>query len=119
MAVVKIGLLACVAGMIIAGSLLAEEPIKVTKDEALKAVTTKIDPEYSAVAKQLKLEGDVKIDVVINEAGAVEEVTSESGNPVLFNCVKEAVKRWKFSPFKSDGKPAKATTMLSFTFKVH
>jgi len=96
----------------------ADEPMHVTKDEALKAATARSDPEYSVVAKQLKLEGEVKVEVIINEEGGVEDVTSVSGNPVLFQCVKTAVKRWKFAPFKQDGKPAKAAAPLTFAFKL-
>jgi TonB family protein len=95
---------------------LAEDRMRVATDDAMHAATTKVAPTYSPVARQLKLEGDVKVDVSIGEDGGVQEVSSVAGNPVLFQCVKDAVKRWKFSPFKSDGKPAKAIATLSFAF---
>jgi|SRR5579871_233725 len=97
---------------------LADDPIHISKEEALRAATNRTDPEYSIVAKQLKLEGEVKVEVSINEEGVVDDVTSVSGNPVLFQCVKTAVKHWKFAPFKADGKPAKALAALSFAFKM-
>ncbi|HJT87781.1 MAG TPA: energy transducer TonB [Bryobacteraceae bacterium] len=104
---------------VIAAPAAAGDSIHVSRQEAVKAATTRVEPEYSTVARQLKLEGEVKVDVVINEEGAVDEITPISGNPVLAQCVKEALKRWKFTPFKVDGKSVKATAPFSFTFKMN
>ena len=93
-----------------------DAPVSVTREDALRAVTSKVPPDYSNIAKQLKLHGVVEVEVLINEDGAVDTVTLGTGNPVLFNCAKEAVKKWKFTPFKADGKPTKAKTSLSFNF---
>lgn len=93
-------------------------PKKLTRAEALAAVASKTSPEYPAVARQLKLEGTVEIEAVISEQGTVEEVRVVSGNPVLTKSAAEAVKKWKFTPVTSGGKPVKAVAPLGISFKL-
>ena len=96
----------------------AQEPKKVTKIEGLNAATPKVQPEYPAMAKQLKIEGAVELEAVVAESGAVEKVNIVSGNPVLTRPAVDAVKRWKFAPFTADGKVVKALVPISLSFKM-
>ena len=95
-----------------------DSPKKVSKTEGLNAVTTKIAPEYPAIAKQLKIEGAVELEAVVTEGGTVEKVNIVSGNPVLTRPAMDAVKRWKFAPFVVDGKAVKALVPVALTFKM-
>jgi TonB family protein len=81
--------------------LLAEDAKKIPTDEAMSALVTKVNPEYPALARQLKLSGQVEVLANIDEDGSVGDVTTVSGNPVLAKAVVDAVKKWKFKPFKS------------------
>src|SRR3954454_16618830 len=88
-----------------AGVCLAQdEPKKVTRTEGLNAATTKVQPDYPAMARQLKIEGTVELEALVGESGAVEKVNIISDNPVLTRPAAEAVKKWKFAPFTADGK---------------
>ena len=58
-------------------------PKKVTKNEGLNAVTSKVSPDYPPIARQLKIVGDVELEVLVAETGTVEKVNIVSGNPVL------------------------------------
>jgi protein TonB len=91
---------------------------KVTVAEAMAAATSKVNPDYPILAKQLKIEGTVELEALVSETGAVEQVKIVSGNPVLTKPAAEALKRWKFSPFSDGGKPCKAMAPVSFTFKM-
>src|SRR5450432_4270291 len=102
-----LGLLA-LAALFLSTGLAQDAPKKVSKAEGLNSVTTKVSPEYPAIAKQLKIEGAVELEALVTESGTVEKVTIVSGNPVLTRPASDAVKRWKFAPFTSDGKPVKA-----------
>jgi TonB family protein len=95
---------------------LAADMKRVPPDEAMKAVTSMIKPEYNIIAKQLKLAGSVHLDVVIAEDGTVEDVTVVSGNPVLAKLATDAMKRWRFTPFKSDGKAIKVVSEIAIKF---
>jgi TonB family protein len=95
-----------------------DEPMKVSRAEAISAATTKPSPAYPVIAKQLKVEGEVTVDVVIGEEGKVESAKAASGNPILTKAAVDTVKEWKFTPFKNGGKAVKAQTVLSFSFKM-
>jgi protein TonB len=95
-----------------------DEPMKVTRSEAMSAATSKPPPSYPPIAKQLKVEGEVQVQVVIGEEGKVEGATAVSGNPILTKAAVDTVKDWKFTPFKNNGKNVKAQTVLSFVFKM-
>ncbi len=101
-----------------ASALFAQAPLKkVTRAEALNAVTSKSQPEYPPMARQLKIEGSVEVDAVVTETGTVEEVNIVSGNPILTKPAAEAVKKWKFAPFLQDGKPVRASAPIVIVFK--
>jgi protein TonB len=91
-------------------------PKKISMNEAVSAATTKVAPEYPALAKQLKISGAVELSVVIGENGSVESVSPVSGNPVLTKPAAEAVKKWKFKPFVEGGSPVKAEAAMKFNF---
>ena len=91
-------------------------PLKVPRAQAISAATNKVQPEYPAMARQLRIQGVVELEVVVAESGVVENVTIVSGNPVLTKASAEAAKKWKFKPFESGGKPTKAQASISFTF---
>ena len=95
-----------------------DAPKKVSKSEGMSAVTTKVAPEYPAMAKQLKIEGAVELEAVVTETGVVEKVNILSGNPMLTRPAAEAIKKWKFAPFTSDGKVVKAIVPVGLNFKM-
>jgi len=95
-----------------------DAPKKVTKAEGISAITTKVAPEFPPIAKQLKIYGEVELEAIVTESGAVEKVNIISGNPVLTRPAADALKKWKFAPFTTDGKAVKAAVQVSLTFKM-
>jgi len=85
--------------------------------EAMAAALTKPQPEYSPIAKQLKLEGAVTLNAYVTEEGTVDHVEPVSGNPVLVRSAEEALKHWKFAKQSEDGKPVKFVASVTFNFK--
>jgi TonB family protein len=95
-----------------------DAPKRVSKADGLNAVTSKVSPEYPPMARQLKIEGAVELEALVTENGTVEKVNIVSGNPVLTRPASDAVKKWKFAPFTSEGKPTKALVPVSMSFKM-
>jgi protein TonB len=106
------------AALFLGVGLAQDAPKKVTKSEGLNAATTRVPPEYPPIAKQLKIEGAVELEVLVTESGTVEKVNIVSGNPVLTRPASDAVKKWKFAPFTTDGKAVKALVPVSLSFKM-
>jgi protein TonB len=95
-----------------------DAPKKITKAEALSNLAAKVQPEYPAVARQLKIQGTVELMVLVAENGSVKKVDIVSGNPVLTAVAAMTVKTWKFKPFTEDGKPIEVMAPVSLDFKL-
>jgi protein TonB len=95
-----------------------DPPKKVPQAEALAAVVTKVAPDYPVIARQLKIQGIVELEAIVTETGVVEKVNIISGNPVLTKPAAEALKKWKFNPFQTDGKPVRAVAQVGLSFKL-
>ncbi|HET8550775.1 MAG TPA: energy transducer TonB [Bryobacteraceae bacterium] len=91
--------------------------LRVPMGEALKAAIVKPNPEYSPVARQMKVAGKVEIEATVAPTGEVEAVRAVSGNPLLTSSAIAAVKKWKFTPFTENGAAVKAVISLNFDFK--
>jgi TonB family protein len=109
---------AAILVMFLSFGLFASAEIRVATDDAMKAATKKIQPDYPPIAKQLKVAGHVQVEVTIDADGNVEAVKIVSGNAMLTQSVISAVKKWKFTPFTEDGAPTKAVASLEFDFKI-
>jgi protein TonB len=92
--------------------------LKVSVEEALKAATSRVQPVYPAIAKQLRLEGEVEVEAHITTDGSVESVRPVTGNVLLSEAAVAAAKNWKFAPFMSEGKAVKVVVSLIFKFKM-
>jgi protein TonB len=104
----------CAAMLLTAG---AYGEIRVGSAEAVKAATSKPQPVYSPVARQMKVAGRVEVEAMVDESGKVESVKAVNGNPLLTQSAVSAVQKWKFTPFTADGKPTKAIATISFEFR--
>ncbi len=104
----------CIA-LALAPALFAE--VRVTTAEAVKSALTKPTPEYSTVARQMKVVGKVEVEATVGTDGSVETVKVLTGNPLLTGSTVNAVKKWKFTPFTENGEPSRAIATLTFDFK--
>jgi protein TonB len=99
------------------GGLLADELlVRIPEADMKKAAITRVNPEYPALARQLRLSGRAEVEVYVTPEGDVDKVQPVSGNPVFTSSAVTAMKKWKFTPFKADGKPARAVGTLAFDF---
>jgi periplasmic protein TonB len=64
----------------------------------------------------MNLSGKVLVDITVASDGSVEKVDVVSGNPILAGAAVTAGKRWKFNPFKVDGKATEAVVRVAFDF---
>ena len=66
---------------------------------------TATPPQYPAIAKQNRIQGDVTIEMDIDPNGNVSEAKVISGPPFLQAAAKEAVRRWKYEPATLNDNP--------------
>jgi len=73
-------------------------------------------PVYPATAKQAGASGPVIVRVVIDEEGNVVSAKAISGHTLLRPAAEAAAMQSKFTPFVSEGKPAKASGLILYNF---
>jgi TonB family protein len=83
----------------------------VSAQEARKVISHP-EPAYPDMAKELRLTGTVKIEVVIGTDGQIKNTKVLGGNPVFAEAAMEALKKWKYAPANME-----TTTTLVFNFR--
>lgn len=68
-------------------------------------------PVYPETARQFRLTGVVKVQIVIAPDGQIKDVKVLGGHPVLANAVQDTLKNWKYAPASSE-----TTATLVFNF---
>lgn len=82
-------------------------------------VVTRVNPEYTAEARQAKVVGTVELIVTIRTDGSVQVESVKSGLGYgLDDKAREAVEKWKFTPGQKDGVPVPTTVVINVNFSL-
>ncbi len=89
----------------------------VAADVMEKLVTHRVDPEYPEAARPGKLQGVIVLDVVVGRDGSVADVHALNGPEVLARAAMDALRWWRFEPYRVDGQPVVVETTVAVEFK--
>lgn len=79
----------------------------------------KVEPSYSEEAREVGLQGTVRLAVEIWEDGLAHNIrVLRSLGLGLDEKAVEAVRQWKFSPGRKDGNPVKVAAQIHVTFRI-
>ncbi len=78
----------------------------------------KVQPPYPAIARSIRAQGPVQIQVTISEDGQIIEAVVLSGHPALREVSLQAARQWLFRPTILNGLPVKVTGVITFNFKL-
>ena len=92
------------------------KPVQVSEAVMRGFRTVKIVPTYPPMALSQRIEGEVRLKMLINTSGDVEKLDLISGHPIFVAAVIEAVKQWKYKPYLLNGEPAEVDTLISVRF---
>ena len=81
------------------------------------SVTTVL-PRYPLLAKNQHLEGDVRVDAVIDVNGRVTATKAVSGPVLLQQAAVDALRQWKYRPATLNGKPVPMHLSVTIRFSV-
>ena len=61
-----------------------------------RKATAKVPPKYPALARQLKLSGKVRVEVIVSPDGRVKATRILGGNPLLADAALDAIRMWRY-----------------------
>lgn len=73
-------------------------------------------PPYPQLAKQIRLQGMVTVQVLIDESGKVLSAKALSGHPMLVPDSQKAAMQARFSPTTINGQPVKVSGVITYNF---
>ena len=76
-------------------------------------------PVYPELAKTARIEGMVRLAVLIGRDGAVERIRLISGHPLLVKAAMDAVKQWRYTPSYRFGRPMQVMTTVDVHFTLN
>lgn len=88
-----------------------------SKLEPLRLISS-LRPNYPALARQARTQGEVLIHAHVDETGKVAQMRILSGPPSLRQAALDALSQWKYAPAKLNGKPVAMDTVVSIKFQL-
>jgi TonB family protein len=82
-----------------------------------KLLVHRVEPVYPAQARKEGLEGTIALDIVVGRDGAVLRMHALNGPDVLARAAMDALRWWKFEPYRINGEPAVVETTVAVEFK--
>jgi TonB family protein len=77
------------------------------------SLVDRVEPEYRAPAKLMRLSGVVPLRAVIGTDGAIRNLEVVSGNLILAKAAVNAVRQWRYRPTLLDGLPVEVRTEIT------
>jgi TonB family protein len=79
----------------------------------------KVAPEYPKKAREKRVEGVVRLRVVVGKDGTLHGFTVVTGDPLLTEAAIKAVRHWRYTPTLLDGQPVEVSTTIDVTFQLN
>ncbi len=81
-------------------------------------VTRPVQPSYPLLAKQMKVQGAVVLQALIDKTGHIEDLHVVSGPTILAAAAREAVKQWHFKPYYQAGQAVETEARITVNFTI-
>jgi protein TonB len=81
-------------------------------------VSRPVDPTYPMLAKQMKVQGAVVLQVLIGKQGNIQNLQVLSGPAILSTAAREAVLQWRFKPYYVSGQPVETEARVTVNFTI-
>jgi TonB family protein len=78
----------------------------------------KVDPVYPPQARTEGIQGNVTLEVTIDETGQVVKAEPLDGSPVLAGAAQDAVRQWAYRPTLLNGTPVEVKTTVIVPFRL-
>jgi TonB family protein len=97
--------------ILLAGGSIASAQSSSPEESAKRQIKSRTDPAYPPLAREMHVNGKVKIEVTVAADGAVRTTKVLGGSPLLVKASVDAVKNWKY-----ESAPRETTETVEFVF---
>jgi len=91
--------------------------LEVPTDLMQKLLVHRVEPVYPAEARRQNLQGVIALEIVIGRDGSVVNMHSLNGPEVLARAAMDAMRWWRFTPYRVNGAPAVVQTTVAVEFR--
>ena len=81
-------------------------------------LVNRVAPLYPASARNNHISGSVHLRVIIGKDGRMRQITVIDGHPTLTQSAIDAVRQWRYSPYKVNGQPVAVQTIITVNFNL-
>jgi protein TonB len=98
--------------------LVPSAPLPVGGDVKQARLLSSTPPLYPVLAKTQHIEGNVRVDALVDENGKISAMKVISGPTLLHQAAMDAVRQWKYQPATLDGKTVPMHLTVTLQFKL-
>lgn len=81
-------------------------------------IIKRIQPVYPPLARQTRIQGTVRLHVIIAKDGTIKQLEIMSGHPLLQQAALDAVRQWRYQPTLLNGDPVEVDTTIDVIFSL-
>ena len=94
------------------------QPPRVAQEVMDRQIIYKVEPVYPESARKTGAQGLVVLDAVIASDGTVKSLRWIAGNNLLAQSALDAVREWRYTPYRAGGQALEVETTISIDFKL-
>jgi periplasmic protein TonB len=94
----------------------APKTVNVSAGVAVGLLIDKTPPVYPNIARTAHVSGTVVLEAVISKAGAIQNLHVVTGPEMLRQSALDAVRTWRFKPYKVNNQPTDIETTINVVF---
>jgi periplasmic protein TonB len=106
------------ARSVVAPVLSPPKRMRVSEGVSAGQLINRVQPDYPRIARDARIQGTVELTAWITKDGNIERLTVLRGHPMLINAAVEAVRQWRWRPFKLNGEPIEVETNVTVVFSM-
>jgi protein TonB len=104
------------AGLKVQGE--TSRPLSVSAGVAQGMLIQKTNPTYPPIAKSARVAGTVVLQATITKTGSIQGLRAVSGPVMLRQSAMDAVRTWRYRPYKLDNQPVEVDTTVMVVFNL-
>jgi protein TonB len=94
------------------------KPFAISSGIATGMLIRQTQPVYPTIAKAARVSGTVVLHATISKNGTIKDMQVVSGSPMLQQAAIDAVRTWRYRPYKLSNEPIEVDTTISVVFSL-